>query len=133
MNIIQKGALAGLILSSVPMNCFSAEISETPFSITAAATAPLPTEVKDETQARALSREAAVALAQAAILERVLQMKTRSHKLVKDAEIPSLELQNNVRATIQGAEILKTKWTADSCRVTLVLRKSRLRPLLRNY
>ena len=97
----------------------------------ASAVAPYPAEIGNVTQSRALCREAAVSLAQAHLLERLLRERTNAGERLRRAEIPDVRLQNAVRSTIRGAEIRRTVWTEDGCRVELELPKARVKPLLR--
>lgn len=108
-------------------------ISEGFFSIKAVATAPVPDEVENDTQARALSRDAAIMRAQNAILTHVLKKKTRHYKSMAEAEIPSVDLQNDLRATIKGAKITKTRWVRDVCIVYVTLDKSHINSLRRKH
>lgn len=106
-------------------------VHESPFNIWANASAPIPSEVSNETQARALSRDAAIMMAQDALLHHVLQKKTSSGRPLSVAEVPSLELQQKIRETIKGAQVSKTQWLRKECRVTLEISKSRIRPFLK--
>lgn len=94
------------------------------------ASAPIPEEVENETQARALSREAAVVRGQTALLSYILEKPTRSKKKLSEAEIPSLELQNNIRGYIQGARVARTEWGPKKCTVLLILNKKYLKEIL---
>lgn len=95
------------------------------------ARAPIPEEVSNETQARALSREAAVIKGQTALLTYVLQKRAHSKKTLAEAEIPSVPLQQHIRGYIKGARVVKTTWGRIECSVTLVLDKSELKSILR--
>lgn len=95
-------------------------------------TAPIPSEVSNVTQARALSREAAVVMGQDALLTYVLKKKTHSKKTLAVAEVPSLELQQKIRATIKGVRVIRTQWINNECRVTLELPKRHIKAILRN-
>lgn len=95
------------------------------------AEAPIPEEISNPTQARALSRDAAVSMGQEALLRYVLSKRARSGKPLSEAEIPSLELQNRIRGMIVGVKVGKTRWDNDSCTVDLVLPKSELKNILR--
>lgn len=94
------------------------------------ASAPIPEEVSNETQAQALARDAAVVRGQTALLTYVLQKKTRSKKTLAEAEIPSLPLQERIRGYIKGARVVKTTWGTIECTVTLVLDKNELKEIL---
>lgn len=100
-------------------------------SLQVKATAPLPQEVVNETQAQALAREAAIVRGQTALLTYVLQKRTRSRKTLAEAEIPSLQLQEHIRGYIKGAKAVRTMWAPLECTVTLVLDKSELKSILR--
>jgi hypothetical protein len=106
-------------------------ISDGPLEISSTATAPIPSEVENDTQAHALSRDAAVSLAQTNLLTYVLQKKTRSKKTLAEAEVPSLETQESVRGVVKGARIVRTKWTETDCVVTVVISKSDLKDILK--
>ncbi len=75
--------------------CFSvhtitkdAYVRETTEYIYAVATAPVPTEVTNRTQALSLARDAAVTLGQTSLLTYILSKKTKSHKTLAEAELP---------------------------------------------
>ncbi|MCB4756155.1 MAG: hypothetical protein LHV69_03830 [Elusimicrobia bacterium] len=99
--------------------------------IFARASAPIPPEVPDNTQAKALSREAAIVIGQTRLLNHILQKKTRSKKTLAEAEVPSLNLQKTVRGFIMGAAVMETRWEEGKCRVTLRLSKRQLKEILR--
>ncbi len=107
------------------------KISESWGSIRAQASAPIPSEVSNATQAQSLARDAAIVRAQTALLTHVLQKKARSKKILAEAEIPSVDLQQHIRGTIKGARVTRTQWTADVCNVTLVLDKAMINEILR--
>lgn len=107
------------------------KISEGWSEIEVKAVAPIPTDISNETQAKALSREAAIGLGQESLLTYVLKKKTKKGKLLSEAEVPSLELQSEVRGVIQGARLKKTIWKSDSCTVVLGLDKSNIKKILK--
>lgn len=122
-----------LLTFSIAMNAAEEKIqvSEGWKSFQVRSTAPIPSEVTNETQSRALSREAAISAGQAALLTVVLQKRTHSKKTLAEAEIPSLDLQGRIRGTIKGARVVKTVWINKECTVTLVLDKSHIKDILR--
>lgn len=93
--------------------------------------APIPTDVQNETQARALSREAAVVRGQTAFLTFVLDKPARSKRKLSEVEIPSLELQEKIRGYVKGAKVVRTEWTPKDCVVDLALDKKFLKELIR--
>lgn len=107
------------------------KVRETQRAITVTVSAPVPEEVESDSQAKALSREAAIALGQTHILNHILQKKTRSRKTLAEAEIPSLHLQNRIRAMVKGVQVKKTWWKDNLCWVTLALNKRELKAILR--
>ncbi|MCG3203576.1 MAG: hypothetical protein KCHDKBKB_00246 [Elusimicrobia bacterium] len=100
-------------------------------SIKVLAQAPIPEEVKNETQARALSREAAIVQAQSALLLYVLNRTAHSGKTLAQAQEVSLKLQEQIRGTINGARVDKTVWEKKTCTVVLVLEKRRVKSILK--
>ncbi len=94
------------------------------------AAAPVPEEVDNETQAKALSQEAAVVRGQTALLKYIELKKTHSKKTLAEAEYPYLELQEKIHGYIKGAQVVRTEWLPKSCRVTLVLNKKYLKEIL---
>jgi hypothetical protein len=106
-------------------------VKESLGELSVVSTAPVPEEVDNQSQAKALSREAAVLRGQTALLTYVLQKKTHSKKTLAEAEIPSLELQENIRGYIKGAKVARTDWKPKDCTVLLTLSKTHLKELLR--
>ncbi len=95
-------------------------------------TAPIPEEITNETQASALSREAAITQGQAELLTYVLNKKTRSGKTLAEAEIPSLDLQGKIRTLIREVRIKKSTWKDKKCTVFLQMNKKPLKTLLKS-
>jgi hypothetical protein len=125
------GALGALLLAgSVAFANDDSVVKEGFGDLRVTAEAPLPEEVDNESQARALSKEAATARGQTALLKYVLAKKTHSKKLLSEAEIPSLELQDHIRGYVKGARIVRTQWLPKSCRVSLILDKKYLNEIL---
>ena len=108
-----------------------AEIHEGFSSITVTALAPIPDELGNTTQGQAISREAAVGIAQIHLLNYVLTKRAHSGKILSEAEIPSIDLQQEIRGTVKGAAVVSTVFEAKECRVKLVLPKSRLKYILK--
>jgi hypothetical protein len=95
------------------------------------ASAPIPEEIENQTQAKALAQEAAVVRGQTAFIKYIERKKTRSKKTLAVAEYPYLDLQAKVQNYIKGARVARTRWTPKSCTVTLVLSKKALNEILR--
>ncbi|MFN0116908.1 MAG: hypothetical protein ACKVQC_01275 [Elusimicrobiota bacterium] len=114
-----------------PPICPDPNVTESFSKITAYSCAPVPKEVSNETQARAISREASVSLGQEAILKKILSKKTHSGKTLAEAEVPSLDLQKKVRDTIKGSIVKKTQWKDGLCWTLIELPKSRVKTLLK--
>ena len=88
-------------------------------------------ELKNDTQRRASSRNAAVVQAQYEMLFIVKGIQLEGGVTVKQAVETDSQLRTRVDAAIQGAEVIKTEWTADDgCVVTLRLDKGRLEDLM---
>ncbi len=131
--MVSARALFLAALIAVPITVSAEElprVDEGWGSLQVQATAPIPEEVQNETQARALSREAAIVRGQTALLTYVLQKRARSKKTLAEAEIPSLPLQEHIRGYIKSAKVKKTMWGRIECTVTLVLDKSELKSIL---
>lgn len=101
------------------------------FALTVTVKSVLSPEITNETQAKALARDAAVAVGQINLLKRVLEKKASSRKTLAEAEIPSIALQQQIRGYIKGAKITRTKWEGQYCYVTLSLDKSELKQILK--
>jgi hypothetical protein len=98
-------------------------------AIVVKAKAPIPTEISNQSQALALAREAAITTGQTHLLSYILSKRTRSGKELSEAEIPSLKLQDKVRGTVSGAQILSTRYDDGQCQVTMSVSKSRVKVL----
>ncbi len=125
--------LIGLLLLN-SLSLFAADrpkVSEGFSSFTAKASAPIPDEVTNQTQARALARDAAIVMAQDALITRVLEKKTHSHKTLAEAQEPSLEIQEKIKAAVKGARVVKTRWTDKECQVVIEMSKSHIKEILR--
>lgn len=93
--------------------------------------APYPSDIENETQARALAKEAAVTIGQNEILRYVLRKRTRSGKTLEEAQIPSTAIQDNVKALIVGAQVSGVRFEKDGCRARVSVRKKNLKVILR--
>lgn len=123
-------ALAWLV---VPVSAEdSPRVRESFRSIWVTSTAPIPEEVRRESEAKELAQTAAVQSGHTALLNHVLQKKTRSRKTLAEAEIPYLELQDAVRAYVRSGKIKHVEWRDNTCRVTIVLPKAPLKKILKN-
>ena len=84
-----------------------------------------------ETQRKALSRDAAIVKAQYEMLSMIKGVELEGGVTVERALETDSSLEARVKATIRGAEILKSEFTADNgCVVTLRLPKRRLETLM---
>lgn len=101
-------------------------------SIEVISSVPYPSDVEGQTQRKALSREAALTQGQSALLNHVLLKKTKSKKTLAEVEVPSLDLQRNIRGTVTGAEVIETSWTDQGCTVVMRLPKKKIKEFLRN-
>jgi len=101
-------------------------------SIVVKAEAPIPEEIKNQTQAKALSREAAIVIGQNRILSYILEKKTKSGRPLKVAEVPSLDLQGKIRGMVKDVKISSTRWKEGWCQVKLILKKKDLKKILKN-
>lgn len=93
--------------------------------------APYPPEIDNETQARALARQAATALGQNAILQYVLAKKTPKGKTLAVAQVPSTEVQESVKGFIAGARVDGVKFDKTGCRLQVSVDKKNLKVLLK--
>jgi len=100
-------------------------------SISVKATAPIPSEIENETQAHAMSRDAAILTAQNILLTYVLEQRGRSGRKLSVSEIPSTEMQQRIRGFVKGAKVMKTVWKDKTCIVTLTVNKRDLRLIRR--
>jgi len=92
---------------------------------------PYPPEIDNETQARALSKEAAVALGQNAILQYVLTMRTSKGQPLSVAQVPSTDVQNSVKALIAGSRVSGIKFDKTGCRLRVSVDKKNLKVILK--
>jgi len=92
---------------------------------------PYPPEIENETQARALSKEAAVALGQNAILQHVLAKRTSKGQPLSVAQVPSTDIQNRVKALIAGARVSGVKFDKAGCRLRVSVDKKNLKVILK--
>lgn len=106
-------------------------VDESFSTLTIKAEAPIPSEIPDEAQARKFAEEAAVTWGQNQILATILKKKTRSGKLLAIAEMPSLELQKEIRDYVKTAKAENVSFTNKICRLNLVLPKAPLKAILR--
>ncbi len=93
--------------------------------------APYPMEIENETQARALAKEAATALGQNALLRHVLAKKTAKGRALSEAQVPSTEIQDGVKALIAGAAVSGVKFDKGACRLRVSVDKKNLKVLLK--
>ena len=93
--------------------------------------ASYPPEIDNETQQRALAKDAAVAMGQNAILQHILQKKTRKGLTLGEAQVPSTEMQDNVKALISGARVESVRFDKDGCRVRMWVDKANLKVILK--
>jgi hypothetical protein len=92
-----------------------------------AADAALPSD----TQRKALARDAAIVKAQYELLSMVKGVALEGGVTVDRAMETDSSLETKIRQTIQGAEVVKSEFTADNgCVVTLRLPKSRLERMM---
>jgi hypothetical protein len=84
-----------------------------------------------DTQKKALARDAAIAKAQYEMLSMVKGVQLEGGITVDRAMETDSSLETKVLATIRGAEIVKSEFTADNgCVVTIRLPKSRLEKMM---
>ena len=84
-----------------------------------------------ETQRRSLSRDAAIIKAQYELLSLVKGVEIEGGMTIARAIEKDSDLRSRVHATIRGAELLKSEFTADNgCVVTMRLPKRRLKELM---
>jgi hypothetical protein len=84
-----------------------------------------------DTQRKALARDAAVVKAQYEMLSLVKGVQIKGGITVERAMETDSSLESKIQASIRGAEIVKSEFTADNgCVVTLRLPKSRLEKLM---
>lgn len=95
------------------------------------AEAPIPSEIKDEAQARKFAEEAALTWGQNQILTYILKKKAKSGRILAVAEMPSLELQKEIRDYVKTAKAEDVEFTNKICRLNLVLPKAPLKAILR--
>ena len=86
--------------------------------------------LKNTTQRRAISREAAIIDAQTKILEIIKGLEIEGEATVSKALLTDHELNKKVQGAIKGALELKTEWTSDDgCVVTMRLDKRVLKKI----
>jgi hypothetical protein len=84
-----------------------------------------------DTQRKALARDAAIVKAQYEMLSMVKGVQLEGGITVDRAIEKDSTLETKIRASIQGAEIVKSEFTADNgCVVTIRLPKSRLEKMM---
>jgi hypothetical protein len=93
--------------------------------------APYPSEITDETQARALAKNAAVVLGQNELLKYIAHKRARSGRTLEVAQIPSTELQDQVKGFIQGAQVSGVRFDKNGCRLRVSASKANLKVILR--
>jgi hypothetical protein len=88
-------------------------------------------ELKSDTQRKSLARDAAIVKAQYEMLSMVKGVELEGGYTVSRAIEEDSSLESRIEATIMGAEILKSEFTADNgCVVTMRLPKSRLQSMM---
>ena len=95
------------------------------------AKAPIPEEVSNEEQAMALSRNAAIVMAQNKIMSHIMKEKTKSGKTLAVAAHPYLEIQEKLKGLVQGAAVKRTRWKNGFCQVTVEMSKKQLKKILK--
>ncbi|MBI4669073.1 MAG: hypothetical protein HY747_07780 [Elusimicrobia bacterium] len=85
----------------------------------------------NQTQRRALSRDAAIVKAQFEMLSMVKKVEVEGGTTVQDAIAKDSLLESKLKETLSGAEIIKTEWTNDDgCVVTMRMPKKRLEEMM---
>jgi hypothetical protein len=137
---ISLSFLVILLMSAVPIKAqlgkdlpFNAvyRVSESWTAIKVKSVVPYPPELTDEAQARRLSEEAALTQARDALLTRVLLKTTKSKRPLSTAEIPSLELQKQIRDMVNETPVVKTLHVDQTCTLWLRLPKKQLKRILK--
>lgn len=118
---------APLALGAVERNF----VTESRSSYVVKAEAPIPKEINDELEAHKLAREAAVTWGQNEILKYVLKKKAKSGRILAVAEIPSLELQKELRDYVKTAKVEGVEFTNKICKLSLTLPKAPLKAILK--
>jgi len=81
----------------------------------------------NQTQRKATSRDAAIVQAQYEMLSIIKGIQLEGGITVQKAMETDSQLETSVKATIKGADIIKTEWTNDDgCVVTLRLNRKKL-------
>ncbi|OVE77804.1 hypothetical protein BVX98_01910 [bacterium F11] len=97
------------------------------------ASAPIPEEVTNQTQAMALSREAAIVVAQTQLLNYIDKKKVKSGKTVEVMEVAYHKLESEIKGLVKGAKVLSTKWKEGRCWVKLAASRRDLKVILKKY
>ncbi|UPT75543.1 MAG: hypothetical protein M0D55_07665 [Elusimicrobiota bacterium] len=88
-------------------------------------------DLESDTQRKSLARDAAIVKAQYELLAMVKGVELEGGYTIERAIEEDSNLESRVHASIQGAEILKSEFTADNgCVVTMRLPKSRLKEMM---
>jgi hypothetical protein len=99
----------------------------------AEAAAPVPVELEDKSKAQDLAKEAATRTAKTKILTYILSKRAHSGKTLADAEIPYIEVQTQIRDTVNAGEVKSTHWTDDQCTVTVSVAKEPITKILKSH
>ncbi len=87
--------------------------------------------LKNTTQRKATSRDAAIVQAQYEMLSIVKGIQMEGGVTVQKAIETDSKLETTVKDTIRGSEVVKTEWTNDDgCVVTLRLNRKRLESMM---
>lgn len=108
-------------------------IKENRSSILVKVEAGIPDEISDELKAKELAKEGAISKAQEQILNYVLEMKTRSGKKLKEAEIPIITLQTEIREFVKQGKPKEVIYTLKKCKLTYELNKKPLKKILKAH
>lgn len=93
--------------------------------------APYSPEIQNETQSRELAKEAATVVGQDSILRYILRKRTAKGRTLEEAEIPSTDIQDRVKALIKGAQVGNVHFGDDGCRLRVSVQKKNLKVILR--
>jgi hypothetical protein len=107
------------------------QVRESLSSIAVDTHAPYPPEIENETQARALAKEAAVVLGQNEILRHILRKRTRKGITLEQAQVPSTALQDDIKAFIAGSRVSGVRFDETGCRLRVSVQKANLKVILR--
>ena len=106
-------------------------VRETISSIAVDTHAPYPPEIENETQARALAKEAAVVVGQNEILRYILGKRTRKGIPLSEAQVPSTIIQDDIKAFIAGSRVSGVRFDKTGCHLRVSVQKANLKVILR--